>query len=50
MCIKELNLEKLIVTQHDLILNTKTVAHNVTQLQLPVTFLFEIKILSFTHR
>jgi hypothetical protein len=48
MCMNELNLKnklkKLGVKS-----NKKTVTRNVTQLQLTITSLFEIEILSFTH-
>jgi hypothetical protein len=48
MCMIELNFEKQIENKLEVNSNWKTVTRNVTQLQLAITSLFEIKILSFT--
>jgi hypothetical protein len=48
MCMNELNFENKL-NQCKLTTNKKTVKHKVTQFQLVVTSLFEVKILSFTH-
>jgi hypothetical protein len=46
----ELNFEKQTKNKLEVNSNWKIVPHNDTQLQLAVTSLFEIEILSFTHR
>jgi hypothetical protein len=49
MCRNELNFENK-SKKLEVNLNPKIVTHNATQLQLAITSLFEVQILSFTHR
>jgi hypothetical protein len=50
MCMIELNFEEQIKNKVEVNSNQKIITYNVTQIQLAVTFLSEIKILSFTYR